>query len=88
MRKEEAKATGRVSAGSVKEVVYDFEFIEDYAGPEETSPHIRMIPWGQMSQDSLVHDDSDDDASSATGKWPLKPSQYSPIDHPLSLMVI
>ena len=82
------KSISKKSEGE-PEVVYDFEFIEDYAEPERGSePHIGGSVPGD-SQPLIAATESGDDQreSESERKSLLKPGDYSPLNHPLTLMV-
>ena len=75
---------------TVKQVVYDFEFIEDFSEPRQMKTEsIQLMPRASGTTTGhpygLIQNDDDDQDEC---KPPLvPPSEYSPLYHPLTLMV-
>ena len=72
----------------IQQVVYDYEFIEDYTEPLETETERThhtsgsnqlLLPTSERSRETMEDNDC---------KRPLlKSTEYSPLNHPLTLMV-
>ena len=87
---------GLVENGQVNQVVYDFEFIEDYSVPAQPPQSTVQDIQLNTTYDPLwflIDNEAEDDGSSKTKKVdvPKKalwdPKKYYALQHPLALMV-
>ena len=73
---------------AVKQVIYNFEFIEDYSEPKQMKTEsIQPMPMTTTAHPYGLIQNDDDDYQDECKPPLVPPSEYSPLYHPLTLMV-